>query len=149
MEMIDYTRELIPEVIDFERRLREEEPFYGWDIDEAYQKRMEASFDDPRFANAVSLLAREDGKVVGRIDGSILASRFDGTVNGYLDWICVVKSRRHAGTAQALLAELRRRMKQMGAGQLIALMAANEEAQRFYRAVERASIHDEAIWMDL
>ena len=149
MEIIDYTRELIPEVMDFERRMREEEPFYGWDIDEAYRKRVDASFDDPRFANAVSLLAWEDGKVTGRIDGSILASRFDGTVNGYLDWICVVKSSRHAGTAQALLAELRRRMKQAGAAQLIALMAANEEAQRFYRAVEGASIHDEGIWIDL
>ena len=149
MEIIEYTRALIPAVMDFERRLREEEPFYGWDIDEAYRKRVEATFDDPRFANAVSLLAREDGRVVGRIDGSILASRFDGTVNGYLDWICVIKSSRHAGTAQALLAELRRRMKRMGAVQLIALMAANEEAQRFYRAVERAAIHDEGIWMEL
>ena len=149
MEIVDYTRELIPDVMDFERRLREEEPFYNWDIDEAYRKRVEASFDDPRFSNAVSLLARENGKVIGRIDGTILASRFDGTVNGYLDWLCVVKSSRHAGTAQALLTELRRRMKQAGAAQLIALMAANDEAQRFYRAVENASIHDEGIWIDL
>lgn len=149
MEIIDYTRDLIPDVMDFERRLREEEPFYSWDIDEAYQKRMEAAFDDPRFANAVSLLAREGGRVVGRIDASLIASRFDGTVNGYLDWICVVKSSRHAGTAQALLAELRKRMKQAGAAQLIALMAANEEAQRFYRAVEGAAIHDEGIWINL
>lgn len=149
MEVLDFTREMIPDVIDFERRLRVEEPFYGWEIDEAYQKRVEAAFDDPRFANAVSLLACENGKVVGRIDGAILASRFDGSVNGYLDWICVVKSSRHAGIAQALLAELRRRMKQAGAIQLIALMAANEDAQRFYRAVEGASIHDEGIWIDL
>ncbi len=149
MEIVDYTRGMIPAVMDFERRLREEEPFYSWDIDEAYQKRLEASFDDPRFDGSVSLLALEDGRVVGRIDGSILASRFDGSVNGYLDWICVLKSRRHAGTAQALLAELRHRMKHAGASQLIALMAANEEAQRFYRAVEGASIHDEGIWIDL
>lgn len=149
MEIIDYTRVMIPEVMDFERRLREEEPFYTWNIDEAYRKRMEDSFDDPRFANVISLLARENGKVVGRIDGSILPSRFDGSLNGYMDWICVLKSSRHAGIAQAMLAELRRRMKLAGAAQLIALMAANEEAQRFYRAVERASIHDESIWIDL
>ncbi len=149
MRIVDYTREMLPAVMDFERRLREEEPFYNWDIDEAYQKRMEASFDDPRFANAVSLLACEDGRVVGRIDGSVLASRFDGSVNGYLDWICVLKSSRHAGIGQALLSELRCRMKLAGASQLIALMAANEEAQRFYRAVESASIHDEGIWIDL
>ncbi|MBD5473917.1 MAG: GNAT family N-acetyltransferase [Lachnospiraceae bacterium] len=149
MEVLEFTREMIPDVIDFERRLRVEEPFYGWDIDEAYQKRVEATFEDPRFANAISLLACENGKVVGRIDGTILASRFDGSVNGYLDWICVVKSSRHAGIAQALLAELRCRMRKAGAIQLIALMAANEEAQRFYRAVEGASIHDEGIWIDL
>ena len=149
MEVLDFTREMIPDVIDFERRLRVEEPFYNWDIDEAYQKRVEATFEDPRFANAISLLACENGKVVGRIDGTILASRFDGSVNGYLDWICVVKSSRHAGIAQALLAELRCRMRQAGAIQLIALMAANEEAQRFYHAVEGASIHDEGIWIDL
>lgn len=47
MEVLDYTREMIPDVIDFERRLRVEEPFYNWDIDEAYQKRVEATFDDP------------------------------------------------------------------------------------------------------
>ena len=149
MEILEFTREMIPDVIDFEHRLRVEEPFYSWDIDEAYQKRMEATFEDSRFANAISLLACENGKVVGRIDGTILASRFDGSVNGYLDWICVIKSSRHAGIAQALLGELRCRMKQAGAIQLIALMAANEEAQRFYRAVEGASIHDEGIWIDL
>ena len=43
MEIIDYTRERIPEVVDFERRLREEEPFYSWEIDEAYQKRVEGA----------------------------------------------------------------------------------------------------------
>ena len=149
MEVLEFTREMIPDVIDFEHRLRVEEPFYIWDIDEAYQKRVEETFEDPRFANAISLLACENGKVVGRIDGTILASRFDGSVNGYLDWICVVKSSRHAGIAQALLAELRCRMRQAGAIQLIALMAANEEAQQFYRAVEGASIHDEGIWIDL
>ena len=149
MEVLEFTREMIPDVIDFERRLRVEEPFYGWDIDEAYQKRVEATFEDSRFANAISLLACENGKVVGRIDGTILASRFDGSVNGYLDWICVVKSSRHVGIAQALLAELRCRMRQAGAIQIIALMAVNEEAQRFYRAVEGASIHDEGIWINL
>ena len=149
MDILDFTRDMIPYVIDFERRVRVEEPFYSWDIDEAYQKRVEATFDDPRFANAISLLAYENGKVVGRIDGSIIASRFDGSANGYLDWICVVKSSRHAGIAQALLSELRYRMKQAGATQLIALMAANEEAQRFYRAVKGAGIHDEGIWIDL
>ena len=32
---------------------------------------------------------------------------------------------------------------------LIALMAGNDEAQRFYRSVEGASIHDTGIWMEI
>lgn len=149
IEILEYTRERIPDVMEFERRLREEEPFYGWEIDEAYRRRVEASFDDPRFGSALSLLAYEGSGVVGRIDADLIASRFDGTVTGYLDWICVLKSSRHSGTAQLLLRELRQRLKRAGAEKLIALMAANEEAQRFYRSVEDASIHDEAIWMEL
>ncbi|MDE6642446.1 MAG: hypothetical protein K2K63_18200 [Acetatifactor sp.] len=66
MEVLEFTREMIPYVMDFERRLRGEEPFYNWDIDEAYRKRVAATFDDPRFTNAISLLACESCKVVGR-----------------------------------------------------------------------------------
>ena len=29
----------------------------------------------------------------------------------------------------------------------IALMAENDEAQRFYRNIENAAIHDEGVWM--
>lgn len=39
--------------------------------------------------------------------------------------------------------------KRQGVGLLIALMAENEEAQRFYRNIKDASIHDTAIWMDI
>ena len=42
-----YTKELIPDVLDFERRLREEESFWGWEIDEAYIESVARSFDDP------------------------------------------------------------------------------------------------------
>ena len=44
---------------------------------------------------------------------------------------------------------LRKELKKQGVGLLIALMANNDEAQRFYRNVENASIHDTGIWMDI
>jgi len=53
------------------------------------------------------------------------------------------------GVAQGLLAELRKYLReQYQVDTLIALMANNDEAQRFYRAVEKAEIRDEGIWMD-
>ncbi|MCM1183588.1 MAG: GNAT family N-acetyltransferase [Roseburia sp.] len=149
IEIKEFTEDKIEDAVRYERALRAEEDFYGWEIDDAYIQAVRNTFADSRFANALSLLAYVDGQAVGRIDTSLIASRFDGTLNAYLDWICVIKSYRHAGVAQMLLREARRRLKEQGAEKLIALMAANDEAQRFYRAVENAKIHDEGIWMDL
>ena len=149
MEIRRYTKDRIPDVLEFERNLRKEENFWGWEIDEAYIDSVTKSFDDPKFANSVSFLAYADGKVVGRIDSTLICSHFDGSTKAYLDWICVLKSARHLGVAQAMLAELRRHLRsECGVDTLIALMAANDEAQRFYRSVENALIRDEGIWMD-
>lgn len=147
--VLPYTRGRIEDVLDFERRLREEEAFWGWEIDGAYTAAVENSFSDPRFAHSLSLLAYVDNKVAGRIDSTLVCSHFDGSIKAYLDWICVLKSQRHKGTAQALMSELRRRLKEAGADTLIGLIASNPEAQRFYRALEGAKIQDEGIWIDL
>jgi hypothetical protein len=48
-----------------------------------------------------------------------------------------------------LLNALRDECKRQGLGVLIALMANNDEAQRYYKAVEDASIHDTGIWMNI
>lgn len=89
------------------------------------------------------------GKVIGRIDACIIPSHFDGSKKAYLDWICVVKSYRHHGAAQKLLKTLREYLKSLGIDTLIGLIAANEEAQRFYRSLDNALIRDEGIWIDL
>lgn len=147
----ELTRESIRDVMDFEKQLRIEEPdTYFWEPDEEYTRQLMNSFDDPRFSCSVSLLAYKDNRVVGRIDASLIASRSDAACYAaYLDWICVLKSERHNQVGQTLLAELRKALKEKGAGLLIALMANNEEAQRFYNNVEDASIHDTGIWMKI
>ena len=141
----------VGKLIAFERELRKEEPdTYYWEPDEAYEKQLMQSFDDPRFNTAISFIAMKDGRVIGRIDASAIASRSDASCFGvYLDWICVLESERHQGVARALLEALRSECKKRGAGLLIALMANNDEAQRFYKSVENASIHDTGIWIDL
>ena len=144
-----YTRERIPDVLDFERRLRQEEDFWGWEIDDAYIRAVERSFDDSAFDQTLSLLAYEGDAVVGRIDAALIPSRFDGSTKAYLDWICVVKSARHQGVAQRLMAALRAELKARGIATLVALTASNEEAQRFYRAVQNAQMRDTGIWIDV
>lgn len=135
IEVRKYTKELIQDVIDFEKRLREEETFWGWEIDEAYIESVRRSFEDIEFNTSISLLAYVDEKVVGRIDASIIASHFDGSKKAYLDWICVIKSYRHFGVAQRLLSELLQRLKEKNIETLIALTATNDEAQKFYKSI--------------
>lgn len=36
LQILPCTRERIKDVLDFERRLREEEDFWGWNIDDTY-----------------------------------------------------------------------------------------------------------------
>ena len=144
-----YTKDKIPEVLDFEKRLREEENFWGWEIDETYVRAVERSFDDASFADSLSFLAYDGGKVIGRIDATMIASHFDGSKKAYLDWICVIKSYRHRGVAQLLLETLRGQLKEQGIDTLIALTASNEEAQRFYQNIPRSQMHDIGIWIDI
>lgn len=144
MEIKRYTKDRISDVLQFERDLRAEENLWGWEIDEKYIANVTASFEDPAFANSLSLLAYIDGKVVARIDSAKICSRFDGSVKAYLDWICVIKSYRHKGVAQMLLKELRRQLKKSGVETLIALTDSNEASQRFYRKVPNSEIRIQA-----
>ena len=150
-EIKKFEKEDIRKVIAFEQELRKQEPdTYYWEPDETYARQLEQSFDDPRFNTALSFIALKDDCVIGRIDASLIASRSDASCfSAYLDWICVLKSERHHQVAQALLRALKAECRARGAGLLIALMANNEEAQRFYRNVEDASIHDTGIWIDI
>lgn len=149
MEIKEYTKDLVPDVIDFEQRLREEEDDWGWKIDDKYINDVYQSFDSSSFKDSLSLLAYMDGKVVGRIDSTGIFSHFDGSKKAYLDWICVIKSYRHKGVGQALMTELRKRLKEKGMDTLIGLIASNDEAQSFYKSLPNSMIRDQGIWIDL
>lgn len=149
IKVVRYTREKIPDVLQFEKDLRKEEDFWNWSIDESYVQSVTKSFESGMFDNSISLLAYTGEKVVGRIDSSIIASHFDGSIKAYLDWICVIKSYRHRGIAQLLMTKLREELKEKGVETLVGLIAANEEAQRFYRSLPDALIRDEGIWIDI
>ena len=149
VRVIRYTAEKIQDVLTFERQLRAEEDDWGWIIDDAYIKSVTDSFQDPRFVNSLSLLAYMGERVVGRIDAVCIPSHFDGSIKAYLDWICVLKSARHQGVAQALMKELRSRLKAEGVDTLIGVTAQNDEAQRFYKSVSDSVMRDTGIWIDI
>ena len=147
--VLRYTRERIPDVLRFERELREEEDFWNWQIDQNYVQDVEKSFSAEISERAISMLAYDGSRVVGRIDAGIVASHFDGSIKAYLDWICVLKSCRHCGVAQRLMQALREELKANGITSMVGLIAANEEAQHFYRSLPNALIRDQGIWIDI
>ena len=149
LEIKRYTKDKIPDVLDFENRLRAEENFWGWEINDAYIQAVEKSFEDSAFTDSISLLAYDNNKVVGRIDSTMIASHFDGSKKAYLDWICVIKSYRHMGVAQSLMEALREILKNNRIDMLIALTASNEEAQRFYKSIPNSEMRDIGIWIDV
>lgn len=151
IEIKKFEREDISKVIEFEEELRRQEPdTYYWNPDEKYVSQLQESFENLKFNTAISFLTIKGDMVVGRIDASVITSRSDASCYAtYLDWICVLKSERHSGIGQLLLNELRKECKNQGSGVLIALMANNDEAQRFYRNIKGASIHDTGIWIDV
>lgn len=150
IQAVVLTKELLPAVFRYEKQLSEEEPgFYHWTEETDYQGKVKASFDDHQFDNALSFVAVTDaGDIVGRIDASLIPTHFDGSIKCYLDWICVLKSWRHKGVAQILISSLRKELKGRGVDTLVGLIAANDEAQRFYRSMRGAIIRDEGIWID-
>lgn len=151
IEIFEFTIDKIDKIIEYEKKLRQEEPnIYFWEPNEEYKNKLILSFQDERFVNAISFLAIEGEDVIGRIDASIVSSRADAECStAYLDWICVLKSKRHMHVAQMLMERLRKELKEKGTSLLIALIARNEEAQRFYKNVENSEIHDEGIWIKL
>lgn len=142
--------DMLSALFAYEEQLSREEPgYYTWTENADYQQKVRNSFTDSRFTNAMTLVAiTEDGTVVGRMDVALLPTHFDGSINAYLDWISVLKSWRHRGVAQALMQAMRDELHQQGIDTLVGLIAANPEAQRFYRSMTGAIIRDEGIWSD-
>ena len=147
--IVPFTIDKLNDVVNFENNLREEEDVWGWDIDDKYISSVKDSFSNKSFDDCISLLAYIDGKVVGRIDASMIKTRFDGSIRAYLDWVCVLKNYRHIGVAQALLNELCVVLKSRGITSLVGLTAANEEAQKFYRSIPNSIMRDIGIWIDI
>ena len=149
IEIRPYTAARIDDVVAFEHELREQEQFWGWEINEEYLKSVRDSFAYDSFKDSISLLAYVDGKVVGRIDSSMIKSHFDGSTKAYLDWICVLKSYRHNGVAQKLMDSLRKELGKRGIDTLIGLTASNDEAKSFYKSIPDSLMRDIGIWINV
>ena len=87
---------------------------------------------DPFFNKTTSILAKVDGKVVGRIEYHFYGCIQDGYKMAYVDWVYVLKSYRHQGIAQKLFTEFEKDCVKNDINQYYLIRARNDEADRFY-----------------
>lgn len=86
----------------------------------------------PFLNRTTSILAKENGMVVGRIEYHFYGCMQDGCKMAYVDWVYVLKAYRHKGIAQMLFEEFERDCAQNNIDQYYLIRATNEEASRFY-----------------
>lgn len=129
----------IEEYISYLKIAMKEEPdrMTAEEIDE---QGLKVRIADPFFNRTVSILAKENGQVVGRIEYHFYGCMQDGYRMAYVDWVYVLKAYRHKGIAQMLFAELEKDCVRNQIDQYYLIRATNEEADRFYKNFEMAEL---------
>lgn len=97
---------------------------------------IKSRISDPFFNRTTSILAKEDGMVVGRIEYHFYGCIQNGYRMAYVDWVYVLKAYRHKGIAQKLFGEFEKDCVQNNINQYYLIRAINEEANRFYEHFE-------------
>ena len=97
---------------------------------------------NPFFNSTISILAKVNGKVVGRIEYHFYGCIQDGYKMAYVDWVYVLKSYRHRGIAQRLFAEFEKDCSRKNIDQYYLIRATNEGANRFYEKFESAELSE-------
>lgn len=103
---------------------------------------IKSRISDSFFNRTTSILAKENGKVVGRIEYHFYGCMQDGYRMAYVDWVYVLKAYRHKGIAQELFAEFERDCVQNNINQYYLIRATNEEANRFYEHFEDVQLEE-------
>lgn len=103
---------------------------------------IKSRISDPFFNRTTSILAKENGMVVGRIEYHFYGCIQNGYRMAYIDWVYVLKAYRHKGIAQKLFAEFEKDCVQNNINQYYLIRAINEEANRFYEHFEDVQLED-------
>ena len=134
----------VDEYIDYLKIAMKEEPdlMTADTVDEDGIKNRVA---DPFFKNTTSILAKTDGKVVGRIEYHFYGCMQDGYRMAYVDWVYVLKRYRHQGVAQKLFAAFEKDCENHNINQYYLMRAQNEEADSFYSHFTGAELSESPI----
>ena len=137
-------RDNVDEYIDYLKIAMSEEP----DLmvaDRVDEEGIKSRLSDPFFNKTTSILAKVDGKVVGRIEYHFYGCMQDGCKMAYVDWVFVLKAYRHQGIAQNLFAEFEKDCARNNINQYYLIRAKNNDADRFYSHFADVELSDSPI----
>ena len=97
---------------------------------------------DPFYQATTSILAVEDGRVLGRLEYHFYGCMQDGYRMAYVDWVYVLKEHRHKSIAQGLFREFEKCCCENRIDQYFLIRAENPDADRFYGAFRDAQLQD-------
>lgn len=104
---------------------------------EGIRKRINDSF----YMNTKSILAIEDGKVIGRLEFHFYGCMQDGYRMCYIDWVYVKKEYRHKGVAQSLFKEVEKIIRENKINQYYLIRARNKDADKFYTSFKDVTLN--------
>lgn len=114
-------------------------------VDEIDAQGIKDRIADPFFNRTTSILAKENDKVIGRIEYHFYGCMQGGQRMAYVDWVYVLKAHRHQGVAQMLFAEFEKDCARNKIDQYYLIRATNEEADRFYHHFENVELSEAPI----
>lgn len=134
----------VTEYVDYLKTALAEEPDLMF-VDNVDEEGIRRRVEDPFFNKTMSILAKIDGQVVGRIEYHFYGCLQDGYKMAYVDWIYVLKSFRHQGIARKLFAEFEKDCLKNDINQYYLIRAKNHEADSFYTHFDGVELIDSPI----
>ena len=100
---------------------------------------------DPFYSGTKSILALEDGNVIGRIEYHFYGCLQCGTKMCYVDFVFVSKMHRRKGADRLLFHAMENDCRKNGINQYYLIRSTEQEADRFYKSFKDSSLDDEPL----
>lgn len=114
-------------------------------VDSVDEKAIRERLCDPFYSSKKSILALENDEVIGRIEYHFYGCLQDGYKMAYVDWVYVLREKRHKGVAQALFREFEKDCKKNVINQYFLVRSTNNEAQRFYQKFDNVELNEQPL----
>ena len=98
------------------------------------------NLQDPFYQQSTSILAIDDGKVLGRIEYHFYGCIQDGHRMAYVNWIYVLPEARHKGIAQKLFSLFEEECMKNDIDQYRLIRSTNPNADKFYHSFKDAEL---------